>query len=68
MTQTTASKDRNFTLGLMLGTLVGASLGTLFAPQQGAQTRGQLAFQAERLRKRLRELRETLPEAELSAN
>jgi gas vesicle protein len=50
-----------FTLGLLVGTVVGAGLGALFAPQQGSDTRSQMAFQAERLRRRVRELREVLP-------
>jgi hypothetical protein len=71
MTQTVRPKpnhDRGFTLGLVLGTLFGAGLGTLLAPQPATHKDSQLAFQAERLRKRLRELRETMPEAELSNN
>ena len=68
MSQKKTGSDCRFTLGLVLGTLVGASLGTLLAPQSGSDTRSQLAFQSERLKKRLRELREVLPEAEISPN
>ncbi len=57
-----------FTLGLVLGALFGASLGTLLAPHQSSGTGLQMDFQTERLRKRLRELRESLPEADLSPN
>jgi len=71
MAQTTEAKpsqELGFTLGLVLGAVVGASLGTLLAPQSGSDTRSQLAFQSERLRKRLTELREALPESERSQN
>lgn len=57
-----------FALGLIVGTVVGFSLGALWTPQTGSDTRSQLAYQTERLRRRLRELREQLPEAEPSQN
>ena len=61
--QTTQTQLKpGFTLGLLVGTLVGASLGTLLAPGPGTSTRSRLAFETERLRSRLRELKETLPE------
>ena len=63
-----ANSDMGFTLGLVLGTLVGAGLGTLLAPCTGADTRGQLAFQSERLKRRLRELKESLQDAEPNLN
>lgn len=57
-----------FAVGLIVGTVVGFSLGALWTPQAGRDTRSQLAYQTERLRRRLRELREQLPETELSQN
>ena len=71
MSQTTSSKpnrERGFTLGLVLGTIFGASLSSLLTPHPANPASNQLAFQTERLRKRLRELRETLPDVELSNN
>ncbi|HOM72254.1 MAG TPA: YtxH domain-containing protein [Armatimonadota bacterium] len=35
--------DRNFLLGLIIGGAVGASLGLIFAPQPGADTRQKIA-------------------------
>lgn len=71
MAQQTESKpnqDFGFTMGLLLGAVVGAGLGTLLAPQSGSDTRSQLAFHSERLKKRLRELRETLPDVDRMQN
>lgn len=51
-----------FMLGVFVGTVIGLSIGALWTPQSGSDTRSQLAYQSERLRRRLRELREQLPD------
>ena len=62
-------KARTFTVGLILGALVGAGLALLLAPQSGAETRRDLARRARQLaddsrdrydeaRRRLRRARE----------
>lgn len=47
---------RSFTVGLLCGAAVGAALGLLFAPQNGAATRRELKQSAERLSRRAMKL------------
>jgi len=49
------SERRNFAGGLLLGTLIGAALGVLFAPAPGSETREGLRRESEQLRERARE-------------
>lgn len=47
-----------FAFGLVIGGIIGLVVGTLLAPRSGQDTRSQLAYQSERLRRRLLELRD----------
>ncbi len=46
-----SENGRNFMLGLLCGTAVGAAIALLLAPKSGAELRQQLAESAERLRR-----------------
>jgi gas vesicle protein len=48
--QTSGGGD--FMMGMLWGAALGAAVGLLFAPRAGSELRGQLAQQADRLRRR----------------
>ncbi|HLN13149.1 MAG TPA: YtxH domain-containing protein [bacterium] len=56
------SERRDFAGGLLLGVLVGAALGVLFAPAAGNETRERLRREGEQLRDRAREQAERVTE------
>ncbi len=48
-------KGKDFLAGLAIGAIVGASLGLLFAPQSGAETRDAIRSQARDLTDKVKE-------------
>jgi gas vesicle protein len=56
------SERRDFAGGLLLGVLVGAALGVLFAPAAGNETRERLRRESDQLRERAREHAERVAE------
>ena len=56
------SERQNFAGGLLLGTLIGAAFGVLFAPAPGTETRDRLRREGEQLRDRTKEQADRLSE------
>lgn len=55
-------------LGFMIGVTAGASVGILFAPREGRETRDKLTYRLDRTREQLRKLIEDIQQNEALRN